>query len=64
VAKVKDEFRNLTGAQKAAIFMLSLNREHSAKLFEMMDDEEIRDMSQTMSTLGSVSSIHRRAPVR
>jgi flagellar motor switch protein FliG len=56
VAKVKDEFRNLTGAQKAAIFMLSLNREHSAKLFEMMDDEEIRDMSQTMSTLGSVSS--------
>ncbi|HEC91074.1 MAG TPA: flagellar motor switch protein FliG, partial [Alphaproteobacteria bacterium] len=56
MAKVKDEFRNLTGAQKAAIFMLSLNREHSAKLFEMMDDEEIRDMSQTMSTLGSVSS--------
>ena len=56
MAKVKDEFRNLTGAQKAAIFMLSLNREHSAKLFEMMDDEEIRDMSQTMSTLGSVNS--------
>ncbi len=56
MAKVKDEFRNLTGAQKAAIFMLSLNREHSAKLFELMDDEEIRDMSQTMSTLGSVNS--------
>jgi len=56
VAKVKDEFRNLTGAQKAAIFMLSLDREHSAKLFELMDDEEIRDMSQTMSTLGNVNS--------
>ena len=56
MAKAKDDMRNMTGPQKAAIFMLSLGQEHSAKIFEMMDDEEIRDMSQTMSTLGNISS--------
>ena len=56
MAKARNELRNLTGAQKAAIFMLALGQEHSAYLFELMDDEEIRDMSQTMATLGNVSS--------
>ena len=56
MAQGKDEYRNLTGPQKAAIFMLAVGEEHSAKLFEMMDDEEIRDLSQTMSNLGEVSS--------
>ncbi len=36
--------------------MLALGQEHSAHIFELMDDEEIRDMSQTMATLGSISS--------
>jgi len=46
MARVKDDFRNLTGPQKAAIFMLSLGDEQSSALFEMMDDEEIRELSQ------------------
>ena len=56
MAKARSELRNLTGAQKAAIFMLALGQEHSSHLFELMDDEEIRDMSQTMATLGNISS--------
>ena len=56
MAQGKDEYRNLTGPQKAAIFMLAVGEEHSAKLFEMMDDEEIRELSMTMSNLGEVSS--------
>jgi flagellar motor switch protein FliG len=56
VAQGKDEYRNLTGPQKAAIFMLAVGEEHSAKLFEMMDDEEIRELSMTMSNLGEVGS--------
>lgn len=56
VARVKDDFRSLTGPQKAAIFMLALGEEHSSKLFEMMDDEEIRELSQTMANLGSVNA--------
>ena len=47
MARVKDDYRSLTGQEKAAIFMLSLGEEHSGKLFEMMDDEEIREMSRT-----------------
>ena len=36
--------------------MLALGPDYSAKLFELMDDEEIRDLSQSMSTLGGVES--------
>lgn len=56
MARVKDDYRSLTGQEKAAIFMLSLGEEHSGKMFEMMDDEEIRELSQIMASLGSVSS--------
>ncbi|MDP6574784.1 MAG: flagellar motor switch protein FliG, partial [Rhodospirillales bacterium] len=38
MAQGKDDYRGLTGPQKAAIFMLAVGEEHSAKLFEMMDD--------------------------
>src|SRR3990167_6443826 len=56
MARVKDDARSLSGPQKAAVFMLALGQEHSATLFEKMDDEEIRDMSQTMATLGNISA--------
>lgn len=56
MARMKDDYRSLTGPQKAAIFILSLGREHSAKLFERMDDEEIKELSQHMASLGSISS--------
>ena len=56
MAKLKDDFRALSGPQKAAIFMLSLGQEQSGVLFERMDDEEIRVLSQAMSGLGAMSS--------
>ncbi|MBL4748641.1 MAG: flagellar motor switch protein FliG [Magnetovibrio sp.] len=56
MAAIKDDYRSLTGPQKAAIFMLSLNDHQSSLLFEKMDDEEIRELSQIMSGLGSVNS--------
>ena len=56
MAKTKDDFRALSGPQKAAIFMLSLGQEQSGILFERMDDEEIRVLSQAMSGLGAMSS--------
>ena len=52
--RVREDYRTLTGAEKAAIFMLALGEEHTRKLFEHMDDEEIMEISQTMSTLGKV----------
>ena len=50
------EIRAMSGADRAAIFLLSLGPEHASKMFGMMDDEEIRDISQRMSILGSVTS--------
>ncbi len=54
--RVKEDYRTLTGPQKAAILMLSLGEEQSAKLFGMMDDEEIKEISQTMANLGTVDA--------
>jgi len=56
MARVKEDYRSLTGVQKAAIFMLSIGQVNSAKLFERMEDEEIRDLTLAMVSLGSVSS--------
>ena len=54
--RVREEYRTLTGPEKAAIMVLSLGEEHAAKLFQHMDDEEIKEISQTMANLGTVSA--------
>ena len=56
MAEIGDDYRRLSGPQKAAIFMLALGEEHSTKLFEMMDNEEIKELSQVMSNLGQVNA--------
>jgi flagellar motor switch protein FliG len=55
LAKV-DDYRNLRGAQKAAIVMLALGEEQCGRLFTMMHEDEIRDISSAMSQLGAVRS--------
>jgi flagellar motor switch protein FliG len=54
--RVREDYRTLTGPEKAAIMILSLGEEHAAKLFQHMDDEEIKEISQTMANLGTVSA--------
>jgi len=44
----------MTGPQKAATFMLAVGEEHASKLFAMMHEDEIRDISQAMASLGTV----------
>ena len=44
----------LTGAQKAATFMLAIGEDHASRLFAKMHEDEIRDISQAMATLGAV----------
>ena len=53
--RVREDYRTLSGPEKAAILMLSLPEEQTSKIFEQMDDEEIMELSQTMSGLGKVS---------
>lgn len=50
----QEEFRNLNGVQKAAILMLALGEDQSARLFGMMHEDEIKDISAAMALLGSV----------
>lgn len=54
--RVREDYRSLEGPEKAAIFLLSLGEEYTAKIFEYMDDEEIMEISQTMAQLGKVGS--------
>ena len=50
-----DTPERLSGPEKAAVVMLALGEDH-ARLWQSLDDEEIREISQTMSGLGTVSS--------
>ena len=54
-ASVKEDIRSLSGAERTAIVMLSLGEEHSAKIWQMLDEDEIKEISQIMSNLGTVS---------
>ena len=53
---VIDDYNLLSGQQKAAILMMSLDEEKSAALFALMDDEEIKELSVIMASLGKVNS--------
>ncbi|HEX4260747.1 MAG TPA: flagellar motor switch protein FliG [Acetobacteraceae bacterium] len=49
-----DDFRTLSGSQKAAILMLAVGEEHCARLFALMHEDEIREVSSAMAQLGQV----------
>ena len=49
MARVKEDYRCLTGPQKASIPLLSLGQDQTAKLLNMMENEEIKEVSQIMS---------------
>ena len=50
----KDEKGKAHGAQKAAILLMALGEEAAVKLFSLMEDDEIRELSNIMSSLGQV----------
>ncbi len=50
--RIHEDYHALTGPQKAAMFMLAVGEEHAASLFALMDDDEIRELSQNMVALG------------
>ena len=54
--RAREDYRSLSGTEKAAILLLSLGEDHVSRVFEHMDEEEIRELSSTMAQLGTVSS--------
>jgi flagellar motor switch protein FliG len=50
-----DDPKKLSGVEKAAVVLLALGEEH-VSLWQSLDEEEIKEISQAMSALGTVSS--------
>lgn len=56
VSEKKEDYRKLTGVQKTAIVLMAIDEDNATKILNTMSDEEIKEISNTMSSLGSVSS--------
>lgn len=54
--RVREDYRSLTGPEKAAVLLLAVGEDQAMKLFGHMDDDEIKEISQVMANLGTVSS--------
>ncbi|HRH19674.1 MAG TPA: flagellar motor switch protein FliG [Brevundimonas sp.] len=50
-----DDAKRLTGPEKAAVILLALGEEHT-RLWEGLDEEEIKEISQAMAALGNVQA--------
>ena len=48
--------RKLTGPERAAVLMLALGEQHGAKIWNLLDDDELREISIVMSTLGTIEA--------
>lgn len=53
---VINDAKYLNGPDKAAVMMLALGEEHTKDLWTRLDEEEIKEISQAMSNLGSISA--------
>ncbi len=55
MAVTSKDIAKLTGVQKVAIVLLSLSDENATRVFSLMTEDEISEVSHAMSHLGSVS---------
>lgn len=52
--KFLKDYSKMTGLDKAAAFLMTLSETQIGKIFALMDEDEIREMSRAMAQLGSV----------
>ena len=45
-----------SGVERAAMFLMAIDQDHAAKILDMFEDDEIKEVSQAMSSLGSIQS--------
>src|SRR5580693_2701604 len=48
--------RPMSGPKRAAILMLALGEKYGGKVWSLLDDDEVRELSMVMSTLGTVEA--------
>src|SRR6185437_15778168 len=46
----------IPGPKRAAMLMLALGEQYGAKVWQLLDDDEVRELSMAMSTLGTVEA--------
>jgi len=54
--QVKESRRKLTGPERAAVLMLALGEKYGGKIFSLLDDDELREISIVMSSLGTIDA--------
>jgi flagellar motor switch protein FliG len=50
-----DDAKKLSGPEKAAVILLALGEDHT-RLWQSLDDDEVKEISQAMAALGTVSA--------
>jgi flagellar motor switch protein FliG len=55
-AEAKEKAKPLTGPERAAVLMLSLGDQYGSKVWSLLDDDELRQLSIVMSLLGTVDA--------
>ena len=53
---MKSDYQMLTGQEKAALLLMSIGEKNATALFDGLHEEEMKEVSQTMATLGTVSA--------
>jgi flagellar motor switch protein FliG len=48
--------RQLTGPERVAVLMLALGEQHGGKVWSMLDDDELRQISVVMSSIGMIEA--------
>src|SRR3984893_1157265 len=48
--------RKLSGPERAAVLMLALGQQYGANIWSQLDDDELRELSVVMSTLGTIEA--------
>jgi flagellar motor switch protein FliG len=51
-----DKQKTLRGPERAAILMLALGEQFGGKIWKLLDDDELRQLSVTMSSLGTIDA--------
>ncbi|NBX74338.1 MAG: flagellar motor switch protein FliG [Alphaproteobacteria bacterium] len=52
----KDDARSMSGAERAAVLIFTLGEDRAARIFSHMSDDEIKEISQAMASIGTVGS--------
>jgi flagellar motor switch protein FliG len=53
---IRDDLKKMPGPEKTAVMLLALGEEYGKQLWDLFDDEEVREISSAMSSLGSVDA--------